>query len=182
MYKKIGKAIYNVINIIIGNTIINKIPSRTIRSGYYKLMGMKIGKNSVIYRRADILAPDKIEIGENTSIGWFVHLDGRAGIKIGSNTNISSYSKFVAGTHDIDSLDFVTGHFKPIKIGSRVWICTGALILPGVTIGDGAVVAAGAVVTKDVEEYTVVGGNPAKKIRDRRKDLDYELPKAPIFH
>lgn len=179
--KKIGTALY-LLNLIMGNVIINKIPSRTIRLAYYKLMGMKIGKKSVIYRRAEILAPHKIEIGKNTSIGWFVNLDGRGGLKIGSNTNISSYTQFITGTHDIDSLDFVTGHFKPITIGSHVWICTGAMILPGITIGDGAVVAAGSVVTKDVESYTVVGGNPAKKIRDRRKDLDYVIPRAGILN
>ena len=72
--------------------------------------------------------------------------------------------------------------FSPISIGSRVWICTGAIILPGVNIGDGAVIAAGAVVTKDVPPYTVVGGVPAKSIRKRREDLDYCLPKATILH
>ena len=178
MLKKINAAI----NIILGNMIINKIPSRTIRRGFYKAMGMKIGKNSVIFRRADILAPYSIDIGENTSIGWFCHLDGRGGLKIGSNTNISSYTKFVTGTHDTDSTDYVTAQFKPISIGSRVWICTGAIILPGVNIGDGAVIAAGAVVTKDGPPYTVVGGVPAKSIRKRREDLDYCLPKATILH
>ena len=178
MIKKIRAAI----NIIIGNIIINKIPSRSIRRIYYKLMGMKIGENSVIFRRADILAPEKINIGNNSSVGWFTHLDGRGGLYIGDNTNISSYTKFITGTHDIDDKDFVTAQFKPIKIGNRVWVCTGALVLPGVTIGDGAVVAAGAVVTIDVAPYTVVGGVPAKVIRNRREDLDYILPKAQILH
>lgn len=177
-----GRKIRAAVNIIIGNIIINKIPSRSIRRLYYKIMGMKIGKNTIIFRRADILAPDKIVIGENTSIGWFTHLDGRGGLFVGDNTNISSYTKFITGTHDIDDKDYVTAQFNPIKIGSRVWICTGAIILPGVTIGDGAVVAAGAVVTKDVAPYTVVGGVPAKMIRKRREDLDYTLPKTQILH
>ena len=57
---------------------------------------------------------------------------------------------------------------KPIKIGNKVWICAKAIILKGVSIGDGAIIAAGAVVTKDVEPYTIVGGNPAKLIRKRK--------------
>lgn len=174
--------IYNAINITLGNMIINKIPSRSIRKVYYKLMGMKIKKNSVIFRRSDVLAPNKIEIGENCAIGWFTHLDGRGGIKIGNNTNISSYAKIVTGTHDIDSNDFVKGCFKQVVIGDNVWICTGALILPGVKIGNGAVVAAGAVVNKDVGPYEVVGGVPAKKIRERKNKVSYKLPKATILH
>ena len=170
------------INITIGNTLINKIPSRTIRNAYYKILGMRIGDNSVIFRRADILAPYGVDIDENVSIGWFCHLDGRGNIKIGPNTNISSYVKLITGTHDIDSKDYVSAQFKPINIGSHVWICTGAIILPGVSIGDGAVVAAGAVVSKDVPPFTVVGGVPAKVIRTRREDLDYVLPKATILH
>ena len=177
-----SKKVYAAINISLGNIFINKIPSRTIRRVFYKLMGMKIGNNSVIFRRADILAPYSISIGDNTSIGWFCHLDGRGGITIGSNTNISSYTKLVTGTHDIDSLDYVSAQFRPISIGSHVWVCTGAILLPGVTIGDGAVIAAGSVVTKDVPPYTVVGGVPANTIRTRRRDLDYCLPKASIFH
>ncbi|RGW11920.1 acyltransferase, partial [Ruminococcus sp. AF13-37] len=58
----------------------------------------------------------------------------------------------------------------------------GAMILPGVTIGEGAVVAAGAVVTKDVEPYTVVGGNPAKYLKDRSHDFNYTIIQPPLFY
>ena len=74
--------------------------------------------------------------------------------------------KLLAGYHDISTLNFAF-RTKPITIGSCVWIATGAMVLPGVAIGDGAVVAAGAVVTKDVEPWTVVGGNPARFIKKR---------------
>lgn len=170
------------VNIVFGNTLINKIPSRTVRKTFYKVLGMKIGKKSVIFRRADVLSPEKIVIDNRVSIGWFCHLDGRGGLKIGSDTNISSYVKIITGSHDINSEDFVKGVFKPVNIGNHVWICTGAIILPGVTIGNGAVIAAGAVVTKDVSPFSVVGGVPAKEISKRKNDLNYELPKARIFH
>ncbi len=62
-----------------------------------------------------------------------------------------------------------------VIIGDRVWIGYGALILPGVKLGEGAVVGAGAVVTKDVEPFTIVAGNPARKIGERTKELRYRL-------
>ncbi len=72
----------------------------------------------------------------------------------------------MTGSHDVTSplFDLVT---KSILIHDNVWIATGAIILPGITIGEGAVVGAGAVVTKDVEPWTVIGGNPAKFIKNR---------------
>lgn len=177
---KISKAIYHSI-IIFGNMFINKIPSRTIRKCFYQMLGCKIGKDSVIFRRCDMLYPGRIEIKNNVSIGWFTHLDGRGGIIIGENTNISSYSKIVTGGHIADSPTFDV-EFLPIVIGKRVWICTGAIILGGVTIGDGAIIAAGSVVTKDVAPYTIVGGIPAKYIRDRNRELTYTIPKAMPLH
>ena len=72
----------------------------------------------------------------------------------------------LTGSHSLTSptFDLIT---KPITIKDNVWVATGAIVLPGVTIGEGAVVAAGSVVTKDVEPWTVVGGNPAKFIKKR---------------
>ncbi|MBM6820166.1 acyltransferase [Clostridium saudiense] len=177
---KVNKCIYYSI-VLFGNVFINKIPSRRIRRGFYKILGADIDKNSTIYRRAEILFPSGLKIMKNVSIGWFTLLDARAGITIGENTNISSYTKFITGSHDIDDKKFVA-EFKPINIGKNVWVGTGAIVLQGVTIGDGAVVAAGAVVTKDIPDYEVWGGVPAKFIRKRSKDLDYIITGAPLLH
>jgi acetyltransferase-like isoleucine patch superfamily enzyme len=68
--------------------------------------------------------------------------------------------------HDWQSADFAYVS-APVRIGDRAWICSRSIILPGVTIGEGAVVAAGSVVSKDVAPWTLVGGNPARKLRDR---------------
>ena len=85
--------------------------------------------------------------------------------------------------HDIDSADFSTKG-APVVIGDYVWLCANVLVLPGVTIGTGAVVLAGSVVTKSVEPYSVVGGNPAQFLRQRTRALDYKLhwdPWVPFF-
>jgi len=71
--------------------------------------------------------------------------------------------------------------FAPITICDYVWLGSRAMVLPGVTVGEGAVIAAGAVVTKDVDPYTVVGGVPARPIGTRRQDLGYELTYRPVF-
>lgn len=167
--------------VLFGNVVINKIPSRHIRKWFYQSLGAKIGKNTVICRRADILFPKGLKLANNVAVGWFVDLDARGGITVGHDTNISSHTKFITGSHDVDHPKFEAS-FKPINIGHHCWIGTGAIVLQGVTIGDGAVVAAGAVVTKDIPPYEVWGGVPARFIRKRTEDLDYEVKGAPILH
>ena len=83
----------------------------------------------------------------------------------------------MSGTHDVQSRDFAASCL-PIIVGDYAWICIHATVLGGVKIGEGAVVAAGAVVTRDVDPYTIVAGVPARKIGDRSLNLDYR----PIFH
>lgn len=175
------KKIYSAINFIIGNVIINKIPIRSFRKLYYRLMGASIGKNSVIYRRVETLEPKKLQIGNNSSVGWFSLLDCRGGIKIGDNVTVASYCKLVTGSHNINDPKF-TASFLPIEIGDYAWIGTGAIILQNVKIGKGAVVCAGAVVTKDVPDFTVAGGVPARYIKKRNKEVNYIAPKAPLLH
>jgi acetyltransferase-like isoleucine patch superfamily enzyme len=96
---------------------------------------------------------------------------------IGRNVNLSSEVLIRTAQHDYQSPDFKTV-FHPVKIEDYVWLGPRCIILPGVTVGEGAVVAAGAVVTKDVEPYTLVGGVPAKKIGERPKNLQYTLGKG----
>ena len=174
------KCVYYAITLF-GNVVINKIPSRHIRKWFYQMLGAKIGKNAGICRRTEVLYPKGLNMSNNVAVGWYAELVARGGITIEHDTNISSHVIMITGSHDIDDPDF-TADFKPIHIGHHCWIGTGAMILQGVTIGDGAVVAAGAVVTKDVPPYTVVGGVPAKVIRERSKELRYEIGKPPILH
>ena len=144
-----------------------------------RFCGLRLGAESSICMGCFITG-DRIEIGSNTVINRFTYLDGRVSLKIGSNVNVSHYTLIQTLTHDPDNPDFVCLE-KPVVIGDHAWIGARAIICPGVTIGEGAVVAAGAVVTRDVEPYTIVGGNPARYIRDRSRDLRYRSRYFPLF-
>ena len=97
-----------------------------------------------------------------------------AAVTIGNSVVINDAVTILTGTHDVNDEHFQL-LTKPVVIGHYAWICTGAIILPGVTVGDGGVVAAGAVVTRDVPAYSVVAGNPAKIVRENRnRKLDYK--------
>jgi acetyltransferase-like isoleucine patch superfamily enzyme len=154
------------------NSIIGHIPSYTIRHLYYKgVLGVKIGKGSSIHKNA-FFYDKKLQIGVNSTINRKCHLDCRAQISIGNNVSISPECSFITGDHDYNSPNFAY-RSAPIYVGDYVWLGTRATILPGVSIGKGAIVCAGAVVTKNVEAYAIVGGVPAKKIGERTQNLTY---------
>lgn len=177
--KKWKKYIYYPL-VLFGNVIVNKIPSRHVRKWWLIALGAHIGNKSYLFRRVETLFPKGLLIGDSVTVGWFCLLDARGGIKIEDNVSVSSYVKFITGSHDVDSKNN-KAVFEPIIVKKYAWICTGAIVLQGVTIGKGAVVAAGAVVTKDVPDYTIVGGVPATVIGRRAKDLEYS-PSTPMLH
>ncbi len=121
----------------------------------------------------------KVSIGKNTVINWDCMLYTTGGLIIGENVSIAAGVWLVTGTHDMNHPQFLDT-YRPIVIGDYAWIGMRATILGGISIGEGAVVMAGAVVTHDVPPYAVVGGIPAKVIRQRELQapsyaLDYHL-------
>ena len=154
--------------------IVAMVPSHFIRRFFYYIVGFKIARNTVVYSGLEIRSPHKVKINSNTIIGHDCILDGRNTITIGSNVNLSSGVWIWTLQHDPQSSSFGTVG-GAVKINDYAWISCRTIILPNVTIGEGAVVAAGAVVTSDVEPYTIVGGIPAKKIGERNKELNYSL-------
>ena len=122
----------------------------------------------------------QIEIGKNCVINRDVYLDGRSGILIGDNVNISFGVTILSLQHDHQNPDFAVSGGQ-VVVGNDAWIGARAIILPGVTIGRGAVIAAGAVVTKSVPDFTVVGGVPAKKIGERNAEINYLTNFNPYF-
>ncbi len=186
-------------------TLTGYIPSHTIRLLLYRtVFGIKIGKDSSVHWRAQFNQPSGVEIGHNTIIGNDAFLDGRfkrewksgeskisryvkdffgtqdRPLKIGNNVSIAGEVRIYTMEHDVDDPHFaeIGG---PVVLEDYVVIGTRVTILPGVHVGEGAVVASGAVVTHDVAPYTVVGGIPAKFIKDRSKDLRYTLKFARLF-
>ncbi|HCJ24415.1 MAG TPA: glycosyl transferase family 2 [Bacteroides ovatus] len=160
------------INEYVVNDILPHIPFWCIRKQFLRFTRMQIGKKSFIMKRAYIMSPSKISIGDYTDINRDSFLDARGGITIGSNVSISHAVKIITGSHDINSKKF-SASYLPIIIGDYAWLGAGCTILQGVKIGNGAIVCAGAVVVHDVNPYEVVGGIPAKHIKHRTNDLDY---------
>lgn len=161
--------------------IVGHIPIHHIRRFFYRLCGVKIGKGSTIHMGAVFYNPKNIKIGEDTIIGENCVLDGRDNLHIGNHVDIATEVMFYNAKHDINDENFKPV-FAPVVVEDYVFIGPRAIILPGVRIKKGAVVAAGAVVTKDVDEYTIVGGVPAQPIGERKvKDLNYRLGRAAWF-
>jgi len=155
------------------NDILPHIPFWAIRKQILKCSKLKIGKESFIMKRNYFLSPSKVVIGEHTTINRGCFIDGRGGINIGNNVSISHEVKIVTGSHDVNSTNF-QDKYLPINIHDYAWLGVGCTILQDVTIGKGAVVSAGAVVTKDVADYDIVAGIPAKKIGTRNNNLKYK--------
>jgi acetyltransferase-like isoleucine patch superfamily enzyme len=157
------------------------IPLHHVRRFFYRLGGMWIGKGSSMHMGTIFYNVKNISIGEDTIIGENAVLDGREKLTIGDHVDIASEVMIYNGQHDIHAEDF-TGVFEPVLIKDYVFIGPRAIILPGVTLGKGVVVGAGAVVTKDVPDFAIVGGVPAKVIGERKaKNLHYRLGRAAWF-
>lgn len=157
------------------------VPSHHFRRFFYRLFGMKIGKGSAIHMHLRLYNPFNIKIGEDSIIGEDAVLDGRDSLIIGNHVDIATGVMIYNAEHDVRDPNFSAIN-APVVVGDYVFIGPRAIILPGVKIKRGAVVGAGAVVTRDVNEYSIVGGVPAKQIGDRGiKDLNYRLGRAAWF-
>lgn len=149
----------------INNWLCN-VPSRRFRIKRLKRFGMVFDGDACLYAGFHIRCPERIRIGDGVSIGPKVLLDGRKGLTLGKSVVIGYEAIIWTLHHDYNDLLFC-GKGAPVVIGDYAWICSRSIILPGITVGEGAVVASGAVVTKDVPPYSIVGGIPAKVIGHR---------------
>jgi acetyltransferase-like isoleucine patch superfamily enzyme len=170
------------------NYLVSNVPSYTLRYLWYqRVLGWDIGEGTTILMGQYIqmtgirTSGRSVSIGSSTVINQKCLIYTSSGLIIGNHVSISAEVALITGTHDINDPNF-TSNYRPIIIDDYAWIGTRAMILQGVTIGRGAVVMAGAVVTHDVEPYMVVGGVPAKPISERRlRDLSYRLMRRPLF-
>lgn len=127
--------------------------------------GCKIGKDSGI-QKVRFFSFGKLKVGKNSIINSGCYLDNRRGITIGNNVVIAHNTKIYTLGHDINDTTFKTKG-APVVIEDFVVVFSNVLIMPGVTIKKGAVILPGSVVTRDIEEMAVVGGNPAKAVKQR---------------
>ena len=162
---------------------VGMIPSHKIRNFIYrKVLLVDMAEYAIIYFGSEIRAPYNLKIGKGTIIGDKSILDARNGIEIGENVNFSSNVHIWTEQHDHRDPYFEcnSDHSFKVIIGNRAWVGPNVTILPKVKIGEGAVIAAGSVVTKNVEPFTIVAGLPAKKIGDRNRDLRYVFEDTPL--
>ena len=130
---------------------------------------IKIGKRTFINAGTNIISINEIEIGDDVTIGWNIYIYDHDSHSLDYRFRKDDIERqredFYANRNFIFSKDWSTVKSAPVKICNKVWIGFNAIILKGVTIGEGAIVAAGAVVTKDVPAWTVVAGNPATIVK-----------------
>ena len=166
--------------VFLWNEVITHIPMRRFRRVILKkLLGICLQDNSCLMMHVKLYSLGRISLGSNSVVNQFCVLDGRDyHIRIGDNADIGPYTHIWTIGHDPDSPVHKTSG-GDVEINDHAWIASRVTILPGVTIGRGAVVAAGSIVTKDVPEKAIVAGNPAKFVRWRKNELEYFIDFAP---
>lgn len=142
---------------------------------------MRAGDHTYLFADSEFIAPQNLVIAGNCHIGRYCQIDARGGISIGRNSVIASHSLLITADHDPQAPGF-DGRLAPIVIGDRVWLGSRVIILKGVTVGEGAVVAAGSVVHRDVAPWTIVSGVPAKPIGRRSREQTYEIDQGPTWY
>lgn len=156
------------------NKLYNYIPLFFFKRILLRKTGVVIPDSSVIHTPVRFFGIGKIEIGEHTTINPGCYLDNRMQIKIGNNVSVAHDTKIYTLGHDIDNPLFI-GKGMPVEICDYVCIFSNVLVMPGVKIGKGSVIYPGSVVTKNVGEYEVYAGNPAKFIRFRSQEQTYTI-------
>lgn len=152
-------------------------PSLEITGLFPPFTKLQVGANTIIERDVtlwiceDAGADPRLTLGENVFVGRNTYLGVFQPISVGSFTMIGSYSYLISANHRHERRDIPMlkqGYYgSPINIGDDVWIGTHVVVLPGVTIGTGAIIAAGSVVNRDVPPYEIWGGTPARFIKQR---------------
>ena len=157
------------------------IYSNHIRCGVLKLYGASVAKNVKIFRGIKVRMPRRLMLSDGVSVGPGCLLDARNGIKLGKSVTLAYEAIIWTMHHDYNDPHFgVKGN--AVIVEDYAWICSRAIILPGVTIGKGAVIGSGAIVSKDVPPYAIIGGvNKILKYRDQL-DFEYGFDKSQIIN
>lgn len=184
------KSVNRIVNILLEFEVfllhcIGLIPLHHARRFFYRLSGLRIGSGSTIHTGLRLYDPRNIFIGKDTIIGEGAVLDGREKLHIGNHVAFATGVMVYNSEHNVEAEHFAADDgvvSAPVIVEDYVFVGPRAIILPGVTIGRGAIVAAGAVVTKSIAPFSIVGGVPAKEIGQRKNhDLHYTLGRARWF-
>jgi acetyltransferase-like isoleucine patch superfamily enzyme len=160
---------------LVTSNFVLSLPGHALRSWWLKaVVRAEIGTQVAIQRRVRIRARGQLLIGSSCNINSGVLLDAGGGLEIGDLVNISPDVLILTTEHDPDAPGF-DGRSRPVRIESRVWIASRAIVLPGASIGEGSVIAAGAVVRERVSPWTIVAGNPARVIGERSDKAQQRL-------
>jgi maltose O-acetyltransferase len=171
MMKTYASGIFNFfINDLAGS---NMVKHQLRHKLYNRYGGMQIETDDI--RPGCFFYGSDVKIGAGTLINHRCYFENRERIEIGRNCRVAMEVMFCTSTHEIGSSELRGGEYagKPIKVGDGCWIGTRVIVLPGVTIGDGCVIAAGAVVTKDCKPNSLYAGIPANFIRNLSNDEKY---------
>lgn len=154
-----------------------RVPGHSIRLLILRhFCGWVIGPRTSIERRVRVTTKGGVTVGSGCVIDGNVLLDGRGTLTIGDLVNISHDAVCLTADHDPDSSLF-EGRRRPVVIGSRCWIATRAIVLPGAEIGEGAVIGAGSVAVGQVPSWTISVGAPARVLRPRDVRAQQSLPR-----
>jgi acetyltransferase-like isoleucine patch superfamily enzyme len=171
-YARLSDQLY-FIGLAFINTVHGLLPF-WMRRGLYRICRYDIAPSATLQGGVRFFHVGRLSVGKGSLINRGVYLDNRGGLSIGANVSIAHDARIYTMGHDVHDPDFAA-KAKPVRIDDHVVIFAGALIMPGVHLGAGAVVMAGAVVTKSVPPYRMVGGNPAVDIGERRIKPAYRL-------
>jgi putative colanic acid biosynthesis acetyltransferase WcaF len=156
------------------NLLITQLPGHWLRLAWLRALGARVGRGVCVFRGTTVIGAQHLVLSDRVQVGFRVVLDARGGLTIAEDVLVSSDSQFLTARHDVGSPGFER-EVAPIEIGDHAWIATRAMVLAGVSVGRGAVVAAGGVATRDVPPLAIVGGVPAKFVAERTGALDYRL-------
>ena len=163
------------------NKLLGHVPLHVLRWLYLRAWLGGLGAGTTVQMGCRFLNGRKVFLGERNVVNFGCLFDGRRyRIITGADVSIGPEASILTLAHDPQSPDFAD-RGGDVVVGDRVWIAYRAIVLPGVRIGEGAVVAAGAVVTRDVEPYQIVAGVPAMPVGERTRDLQYRLSFAPTL-
>jgi acetyltransferase-like isoleucine patch superfamily enzyme len=151
-----------------------------LRPLLYRLCRFDIARSATVQGGVRFFHVGRLKIGAGTLVNRGVYLDNRAGITIGRNVSIAHDARIYTLGHDVNDAGFAA-RGRPVEIGDYAVVFAGAMIMPGVQLGVGAVVMAGSVVTKSVADRRIVGGNPAQDLGERSGELAYTLDRRYWF-